>query len=374
LLEGVLKDLDPIVTEALWKAIEGKELSVEDGYELFKVKGAELLALIVVADEVRRRTVGDVVTYVVNRNINFTNICTIRCSFCAFSRPMGDPEAYLLSVDEVAKRAEEALRMGATEVCIQGGIHPRIDANFYAAICREVKKRAPGIHIHAFSPMEVVYGAEKSGLSIEEHLKMLKEAGLDSLPGTAAEILDDDVRRDLCPLKIDVDTWVRVIKVAHRLGIPTTSTMMYGHIEGIKHRVNHLKLLRDIQKETMGFTEFVPLTFIHFNTPIYLKGKARAGATGIEDVKMYAVSRLMLNGYINNVQVSWVKLGVKFAQFCLNAGANDFGGTLMEENISRAAGATTGQYLPPEEIRRIIRDAGRIPAQRDTLYNIIRTW
>jgi FO synthase subunit 2 len=330
-----------------------------------------LNALILTADELRRQTVGDTVSYVVNRNINFTNICDVRCGFCAFSRDQKEPEAYLLSIDEIVKRAEEAWKMGATEVCIQGGINPKVHSNFYVEICTAIKKKMPSIHIHAFSPMEIIYGSEKAGLGIEEYLKTLKEAGLDSMPGTAAEILDDQVRNIICPTKISVENWVKVIKTAHRLGIHTTSTMMYGHIESPEQRSKHLSLLREIQKERQGFTEFVPLSFMHLNTPIYKKSIVKYSPTGTEDIKMYSVSRLMLNGYIRNIQVSWVKLGPKLAQFCLNAGANDLGGTLMEENISSAAGASSGQYLSPEELKRLIRCAGRTPAQRTTTYEII---
>jgi FO synthase subunit 2 len=353
------------------KALEGKELSVDEGTKLFNAKGLELNALILTADELRRRTVGDTVSYVVNRNINFTNLCYARCGFCAFSRDLNDPDAYLLSVDEIVRRAEEAWKIGATEVCIQGGLNPDIRPDFYVEICTAIKKRVPLIHIHAFSPMEIIYGSEKTGLGIEEYLKYLKEAGLDSMPGTAAEILDDQVRSVICPKKINVESWVKVIKIAHRLGIPTTSTMMYGHVESLEQRSKHLALLREIQKETQGFTEFVPLSFMHLNTPIYKKGLVAHSPTGTDDIKMYSVSRLMLNGYIRNIQVSWVKLGPKLAQFCLNAGANDLGGTLVEENISRTAGASSGQYLSPEEIRRLIRDTGRPPVQRTSTYEII---
>lgn len=372
--ERIIKSIDPVIANILDKALDGKELSVKEGIELFKVRGLELNALVLTADELRRRAVGDVVTYVVNRNINFTNICVVRCGFCAFSKGITEPNAYFLSVDEIVQRAKEGWKMGATEVCIQGGLHPDIHPDFYAEICRAIKKEVPSIHIHAFSPMEIIYGAEKSGLGVEEYLKYLKEAGLDSMPGTAAEILDDQIRRIICPKKIDVRTWVKVIKTAHKLGIPTTSTIMYGHIDQPEHWAKHLVLLRQIQKETGGFTEFIPLSFVHPNTPIYKNGSARPGATGAEDIKMYAVSRLILNGYINNIQVSWVKLGPKFAQICLNAGANDFGGTLMEENISRAAGAVSGQYISPEELHKLIKDIGRIPAQRTTTYKIIKVF
>jgi len=371
LFNRISRSIDPAVSRILERALEGKPPSRDDAIGLFGCKGQELNALIMVADELRRRTVGNTVTYVVNRNINFTNVCVAKCGFCAFSRAPDAPDRYLLSVEEIARRAEEAWRMGATEVCIQGGLHPRIDASFYAEICKTIKMRAPSIHIHAFSPMEIVHGAEGAGLSITENIRMLKEAGLDSMPGTAAEILDDQIRRIICPGKMTTKKWVEVIKTAHKLGIRTTSTIMYGHVDKPEHWVSHLALLREIQIETSGFTEFVPLSFTYPNTSIYRNGMARPGATGAEDVKMYAVSRLILNDAIRNIQVSWVKLGLKLAQLCLNAGANDFGGTLMDESISRAAGASAGQSMSAEEFNRLISDLGRNPAQRSTTYQIL---
>ncbi len=374
LLDHIIGSVDPVVSDILDDALDGGVPSQDDAIKLFECKRQELSALILAADELRHRTVGDVVTFVVNRNINFTNVCTARCGFCAFSKDLTEVDTYLLSPDQIAKRAEDAWRTGATEVCIQGGLHPEIDAHFYESICKTVKERVPLIHIHAFSPMEIVYGAEKAGLSVTEHLKMLKEAGLDSMPGTAAEILDDQVRTVICPRKIDVKTWVNVVKTAHKLRIPTTATIMYGHVDRPEHWARHISLLREIQRETSGFTEFVPLSFVYANTPIYRNGIARPGATGAEDVKIHAISRLMLNGYISNIQVSWVKLGPRLAQICLNAGANDFGGTLMEESISRAAGATSGQLISPTEIKRLIYDIGRVAAQRNTTYQILESF
>jgi len=374
LFNRIIDSVDPIVSGILDRALDKKVLSEEDAIKLFESKGLELNALLLVADELRRQTVGDVVTYVVNRNINFTNVCTARCGFCAFSKYPTEADAYLLSVDEIAKRTEEAWRIGATEVCIQGGLHPKVDAHFYENVCKAIKERVPSIHIHAFSPMEIVHGAEGAGLSVTEHLKMLKEAGLGSMPGTAAEILNDQVRSIICPRKIDVKTWINVVKTAHKLKIPTTCTIMYGHVDKPEHWASHITLLRELQKETFGFTEFVPLSFVHSNTPIYKKGVARPGATGVQDLKMHAISRLMLNDYIKNIQVSWVKLGPRLAQICLNAGANDFGGTLMNESISRAAGAVSSQVMRPEEIKRLIYDIGRVPAQRTTTYQILRSF
>ncbi|RLG92703.1 MAG: 7,8-didemethyl-8-hydroxy-5-deazariboflavin synthase subunit CofH [Candidatus Hecatellales archaeon] len=372
--EEFFKALDPIVAKILDKALDGKEVSRGEALELFKTKNLDFQALILVADWLRRKKVGDIVTYVCNRNINFTNVCYNDCGFCAFSKKIGDPEAYLLKPEEVGLKAKEAWLMGATEVCVQGGLHPKIDAYYYEEIVKSIKAYTPKIHIHGFSPMEIVYGSRKAGLTVKETLKMLKEAGLGSIPGTSAEILVDEVRREICPKKITCKEWVETVKTAHRLGIPSTSTIMYGHIDKPEDWAVHLSMLKEIQRETHGFTEFVPLTFVHWNTPIYLEGKSKPGATGFEDLKMYAVSRIFFNGLIDNIQVSWVKLGVKFAQVALNAGANDFGGTLMEENISRAAGATTGQNLPVEEIVRVIKDAGRIPAERTTTYQIIKAY
>ncbi|MCP8311212.1 MAG: 5-amino-6-(D-ribitylamino)uracil--L-tyrosine 4-hydroxyphenyl transferase CofH [Candidatus Methylarchaceae archaeon HK01M] len=376
-LENLLSKIDPVVASILDKALDGKAISVDDCVELFETKGIDLNALIIVADELRRTTVGDVVTYVINRNINFTNICINRCGFCAFSRSYGDKDSYFLPIEEVVRMAKEAWELGATEVCIQAGLPPNMDGNTYIDICKAVKKEVPDIHIHAFSPEEVVYGALRLGTTMEDYLKMLKEVGVGSLPGTAAEILDDEIREMISPNRIRTKDWIRVIKAAHRLGIPTTSTIMYGHIENSLHKAKHIAIIRNIQKETHGITEFVPLSFVHSETPIYKKGlvkKIRRGATGAEVVKMYAVSRLMLNDDIKNIQVSWVKEGKKFAQFCLNVGANDFGGTLINESISRAAGAIHGQLLHPEEFRNMIRDIGRIPAQRSTTYDILRIY
>jgi FO synthase subunit 2 len=367
----ILKSIDPLISKILNNALDEKLLSEKDALELFKTSKVELLMLGLVADEIRRKTVGDTVTFVINRNINFTNICSNRCSFCAFSRNQNDSDAYLLSIEEIARRSEEAWRNGATEVCIQGGLNPNIEGSFYPKMCKEIKKKTPNIHIHAFSPMEIVFGARKSHSNIREFLKILKEAGLDSMPGTAAEILDDDIRKSICPEKIDVQTWIDVIKTAHNLGIPTTSTMMYGHIDGPRQWANHIRTIRDIQKQTNGFTEFIPLSFVHPNTELYKSGGARPGASGIEDLKVHAISRLMLNKYINNIQVSWVKLGSKMSEICLMAGANDLGGTLTEENISKTAGATTGQRMERSEMEKLIRKIGRVPAQRDTIYNIL---
>ncbi|MGI0014552.1 MAG: 5-amino-6-(D-ribitylamino)uracil--L-tyrosine 4-hydroxyphenyl transferase CofH, partial [Nitrososphaera sp.] len=306
-----------------------------------------------------------------------TNVCIKQCGFCAFSRDFREEEGYFLPTEEIVRRAKEAAGLGATEVCIQAGLPPKMDGNLYVDICKAVKKELPDMHIHAFSPEEVLYGAVRSETPTIEHLRMLKDAGVGSLPGTAAEILDQQLRDVISPGRISVRDWVRIIKEAHSIGIPTTSTIMYGHIETSRHKAEHLALLRDIQKETRGFTEFVPLSFVHTEAPMYNRGtvrNVRPGADGNEVVKMHAVARIMLNNYIRNIQVSWVKEGPRMCQLLLGAGANDFGGTLINESISTAAGSQHGQLMRPKEIRRIIRAAGRIPAQRSTTYKTIKVY
>jgi len=367
-LARVPRDLARIL-DAAWA---GREVTFEEGLRLARTTGEELRALVAVADQVRRETVGDIVTYVVNRNINFTNICFVGCSFCAFSRTPKERDAYALTLEQIAEKAAEAWRRGATEVCVQGGLPPNLDGFFYRDIVRAIKTRVPEIHVHAFSPMEIVYGVERTGMALREYLLMLKENGLDTLPGTAAEILDDDVRWRISRQKLTVAQWVEVITTAHELGIRSTSTMMYGHVETPEHWVRHLLLLREIQKRTGGFTEFVPLGFVPWNTALYKIGKARPGPTVEEHLKVHALARLLLRGWIENIQVSWVKLGRALSQLCLQAGANDYGGTLMEENISRLAGATAGEYMAPEEFHARIRELGRIPAERTTTYRIRR--
>ncbi|MCC7105825.1 MAG: 5-amino-6-(D-ribitylamino)uracil--L-tyrosine 4-hydroxyphenyl transferase CofH [Chloroflexi bacterium] len=373
----LLDHLSPDVARVLDRALDEQELTVEEGVQLFGVHGTELLALCLAADELRRRAVGDVVTYVVNRNINFTNVCIKRCGFCAFSRGHREEQGYFLPIEELVRRAREASDLGATEVCIQAGLPPRMDGNLYLEICRAVKAELPEIHIHGFSPEEVLYGAVRSQCSIEEYLERLKEAGVGSLPGTSAEILDQELRDRIAPGRIKVLDWKRVIMGAHRIGIPTTSTIMYGHVETPRQRAEHIALIREIQKETGGITEFVPLSLIHDEAPMYRKGTVpgvRPGATGEEVVKMHAVARLMLYPHIKNIQVSWVKEGLKLSQLCLSAGANDLGGTLINESISTAAGATQGQLVPPRELRRWVWDAGRVPAERTTTYGIRRVF
>lgn len=353
--------------EILEKSLNTK-ISKEEGLKLINSTGREFQALLIAADMRREELVGNKVSYVKNWNINFTNICTGTCGFCAFKREESNSESYFLSNEEIVKRAKTAWKNGAKEVCIQGGLHPDVDAYYYQKLLTDIRKELPDIYIHAFSPMEILSGAENSDMELSEELKMLKEAGLDSIPGNAAEILNDDVRKVLCPSKMKTAKWIEVVETAHKNGIPTTCTMMYGHIENLEHRVEHIDTLRQIQMRTGGFTEFVPLTFMHENTPIFRKGISSPGSTGIEDLKVYAVSRLMFGDLIPNIQVSWVKLGFKFAQVCLTAGANDLGGTLGEENISKSAGAKHGVRTNPETFQRIIKNMGRIPAERDTLY------
>jgi FO synthase subunit 2 len=368
--------VDPVISSALDDALDEKELSEVAITELFKCKGTEMGMILMVADELRRRAAGDFVTYVINRNINFTNVCVKRCGFCAFSRGFLEEEGYMLPIEEIVTRAKQAWKLGATEVCIQAGLPPKMDGRLYIDICEAIKKALPDIHIHAFSPEEILYGARRLGVPIPEYMKMLKEAGVGSHPGTAAEILDQHIRDVISPGRINVSEWVSIIKYAHYIGIPTTSTIMYGHIESANDRAKHLILLRSIQKETGGFTEFVPLSFVHTEAPMYSRHTVpglRAGATGNEVLMMHAVARIALHRHINNIQVSWVKEGLRMSQVLLGAGANDFGGTLINESISTAAGSSYGQILKPREIRSAIRSVGKIPAQRSTSYRLLKT-
>ena len=360
------------IREILHAAACGEELTFEQGLVLASAEGSAQQALVAFADQLRRETVGDAITYVVNRNINFTNVCFVGCSFCGFGRGPGAADAYSLSLDEVVRRAREAWERGATEVCVQGGLPRDLDGFFYRDLLRAIKRAIPEMHVHAFSPMEIDYGVMKTGMPLRDYLQMMKDEGLGSIPGTAAEILDDRVRQELSPNKLPAARWVEIITAAHELGIPTTSTMMYGHVEEPADWVRHMLLLRSIQKRTGGFTEFVPLGFIHENTRLYRHGGARPGAKRDEHLRVHALARVLLHGAIKNLQVSWVKLGFETSLACLRAGANDFSGTLMEENISKAAGATFGEYVSPEEFRVRIRSIGRVPAERTTTYKIRR--
>ena len=374
-IDILFKDADPIVSQILNKALSEKEISPEEGLVLYNVTDADFHLVGLVANELRRRRVGDVVSYVVNRNINFTNVCIKQCGFCAFSRDFREEEGYFLPTDEIVRRAKEAYQLGATEVCIQAGLPPDMEGDLYEKICREIKKEIPDIHIHGFSPEEILYGATRSGIEIEEFLNRMKEAGVNTLPGTSAEILDQKLRDKISPGRISVRDWERVIKSAHRMGINTTSTMMFGHLETLEDRIKHIVRLRDIQKETGGFTEFVPLNFIPAEAPMYkhqLHEGIREGGSGNDVLLTHAVARIMLNNSIDNIQMSWVKEGQKMSQLLLMWGANDFGGTLINESISTSAGSEHGQLLRPKEIRRMVREIKRIPAERDTHYNILK--
>ncbi|MDW0181519.1 MAG: 5-amino-6-(D-ribitylamino)uracil--L-tyrosine 4-hydroxyphenyl transferase CofH [Nitrososphaeraceae archaeon] len=377
MLESILRDIDPVISDILNQSLDSKNISIKQAIELFETTGTEMIMTAMVADNLRRNAVGDNVTFVINRNINFTNVCIKRCGFCAYSRDFRNEESYFLPTEEVVRRAREAWNLGATEICIQAGLPPKMDGFLYVDICKAIKKELPNIHIHAFSPEEIMYGSYRSGLSVKEYLRVLKESGLGSLPGTAAEILDQDVRDLISPGRITVADWINVITTAHKLKIPTTSTIMYGHVETTEDRAKHLDLLRSIQKQTNGFTEFVPLSFVHKEAPMYnhnlVKGIA-PGPTGQDVIKMHAVSRIMLNNFINNIQVSWVKEGAKMSQLLLEAGVNDFGGTLINESISTSAGSEFGQLMRPKEIRSLIQSAGRVPAQRNSVYGIIKVY
>jgi 7,8-didemethyl-8-hydroxy-5-deazariboflavin synthase CofH subunit len=372
-IDQLMGSVTPTIAHILDQALQEKELTVDQGVSLLGTTGLDMMALFLTADAIRRRKSGDLVTYVVNRNINFTNVCIKGCTFCAFSRDFREEEGYLLPLEEIVRRAREAWDLGATEVCIQAGLPPKMKGSLYIDLTKALKKELPDLHIHGFSPEEVLYGSIRSRWTIEEYLLALKEAGVGSLPGTSAEILDQELRDRISPGRISVSKWVEVITTAHRLGIPTTSTIMFGHVETPVHQAKHLALLRELQKETGGFTEFVPLSLVYEEAPMYREGLVpgvRRGATGEEVVKMHAVSRLMLSGFIDNIQVSWVKEGPKLSQLCLQAGANDLGGTLMNESISTAAGAQYGQLVPPRELRRIVWNSGRTPAERTTNYGL----
>jgi FO synthase len=368
----MLSEVDAGLARLVERATGGERLDTGAIERLFAARDADYAHVTGAADRLRAAVSGDVVRYVVNRNINYTNICYFRCKFCAFSKGSthedlrGKP--YDLALEEVARRAREAWDRGATEVCLQGGIHPDYTGETYEAICRAIKQAVPEMHIHAFSPLEVTQGAMTMQASLPEFLKRLKDAGLGTLPGTAAEILDDEVRAIICPDKIDTRQWLDVQRAAHGQGLRTTSTIMYGHVEAPLNWARHLLALRDLQAETGGFTEFVPLPFVHMEAPMYRQGLARRGPTFREAVIMHSVARLVLNPLISNIQTSWVKMGPAGAALALQAGANDLGGTLMNESISRAAGTQHGQEFPPEQMERLIRSIGRMPRQRTTAY------
>jgi 7,8-didemethyl-8-hydroxy-5-deazariboflavin synthase CofH subunit len=376
-LDGLLSEIDPGVARILDRALSGMDITADDAETLLGTSGRELTATMAAADHLRREIAGEIVTYVVNRNINFTNVCIKGCGFCAFSRDFREEEGYFLPQEEIVRRAREAWDLGATEVCIQAGLPPKMEGDLYIRLTRAIKEAIPGIHIHGFSPEEVLYGSVRSECTIRQYLGELKAAGVGSLPGTAAEILDDDLRDRISPGRIRTAQWIEVITTAHELGIPTTSTMMFGHAETRGHQARHLILLRDLQRRSGGITEFVPLSFVHVEAPMWRKQPVpglRPGPTGMEVVRVHATARIVLARAIPNLQVSWVKEGPRLSQLLLTAGANDLGGTLINESISTSAGAGYGQLVPPWEIRRLIRDAGRIPAERSTTYTLRRVF
>jgi FO synthase len=371
-LARLFADLSPEVAGSLDDALEGRELSTQQAARLLEAEGADLHALLRAADLARRDDVGDDVSFVICRNMNFTNVCYVGCSFCGFARHKDDADAYDHPMQVLLEKGRDAVARGATEFCIQGGIHPNKDHTHYREILETLKAEFPKIHIHAFSPEEIDFGHRKSGMELTDYLRWLVDAGLGTMPGTAAEILDDEVRQVISPRKLGKARWVEIVTAAHSIGLPSTSTLMYGHIESVQNVAEHMTLLRDIQKQTGGFTEFVPLGFIHERNTLFNHLGARPGSSAPEDLRLVAVARLFLRPWITNVQVSWVKMGPKLSQMALMSGANDFGGTLMEESISRESGADHGENLPAEDMRRLIREIGRVPVERSTTYRVLR--
>jgi FO synthase len=375
-----VRDLDRIAPDLagiLERSLAGTPPTVAEMVRMFEARGDEVDVIASVADELRKRTNGDVVTYVVNRNINYTNQCYFRCGFCGFSRGPKSYNAretpYRMDLDEVVSRSQEAWDKGATEVCLVGGIHPDFTGDFYASVLESIKDALPEMHVHAFTPLEVWQGAHTLGVPVRDYLQRMKDSGLGSLPGTAAEILDDDVREHLCPDKIRTAEWAEVMITAHETGIRATSTIMCGHIDGPVSWANHYEVLRQIQRRTGGFTEFIPLPFVHMASPIFIQGRSRPGPTWDEVVLIHAVARIAFDGLIPNIQASWVKLGLEGGANLLNAGCNDMGGTLMNESISRSSGASHGEEVTADELEAVIRAHGRIPARRNTLYDIVET-
>ncbi len=372
MLERLLAGVSPEVGRILEAALEKRELRARDAAVLLSAEGADFFALLRAADLARSDDVGDDVSFVVTRNVNFTNICYVGCTFCGFSRHRDEHDAYDHPLEALVQKARDAVARGATELCIQGGIHPGKDHTHYRDILLAFKRSFPQLHLHAFSPEEIDFGQRKSGMELGDYLRWLVDAGLGSIPGTAAEILDDSVRAIVSPRKLMTARWVEIVKAAHAIGLRSTSTLMYGHIESVEQVAAHLQLLREIQRETGGFTEFVPLGFIHERNILFNHMDARPGASMPEDLRTIAVARLFLRPWISNIQMSWVKMGPKLAQLALLAGANDFGGTLMEESISRESGSHFGENLPQEEMRRLIREVGRTPVERSTTYQMLR--
>jgi len=372
MLERLLAGVSLEVGRILEAALEKRELLERDASVLLSVEGADFFALLRAADLARSEDNGDDVSYVVVRNINFTNVCYVGCSFCGFARHRDEDDTYDHPIETLLEKARDAVARGATELCIQGGIHPAKDHNHYRDILLALKRGFPDLHLHAYSPEEIDFGHRKSDMELHDYLRWLMDAGLGTMPGTAAEILDDSVRAIVSPRKLKTARWVEIVKAAHSVGLRSTSTLMYGHIESVEQVAAHLNLLREIQRETGGFTEFVPLGFIHERNILFNHMNARPGASMPEDLRMIAVARLFLRPWISNIQMSWVKMGPKLAQMALLAGANDFGGTLMEESISRESGSHFGENLPSEEIRQLIRSVGRTPVERSTTYQILR--
>ena len=370
-------EFQPSQREALEAALSDHELSADQAYSLLDLTPRQVLSLSLVADLLRRQQCGDQVSYVVNRNINFTNVCIKSCRFCAFSRDHRNEEGYYLDFDEILRRVEQADAFGATEVCVQAGLPPKMEGDLYIRLTRAIKEKFPHIHIHAFSPEEVLYGAVRSECSTLEYLQELKKAGLDTLPGTSAEVLDQKLRDTLAPGRITVEQWKQIIREAHSLGLRTTSTMMFGHLETQKHWVDHMLTLRDMQSETGGFTEFVPLGFVYQEAPLSFMKELKTdslGPSGHEVLHVHALARILLGKSFRNIQASWVKEGEKLASLLLTSGCNDLGGTLINESISTAAGARHGQLLSPSRLRKIIFEAGREPVERSTLYKVLKTF
>lgn len=372
MLERLLGDVSLEIAGILDAALSGRELTVEQAERLLQATGADFHALLRAGDVARADDCGDDVSFVICRNINFTNVCYVGCSFCGFSRHREEPDAFDHEMETLVEKARDGVARGATEVCIQGGIHPGKGHHHYREILLAIKREFPELHIHAFSPEEIDFGHRKSDMPLHDYLVWLREAGLGTIPGTAAEILDDEIRKVISPNKLRRDRWVEIVTAAHESGLRSTSTVMYGHIETPGHVARHLGLIREIQQRTGGFTEFVPLGFIHEKNVLFNHMDARPGASVSEDLRLIAVSRLFLRPWIQNIQMSWVKLGPKVAQISLQCGANDFGGTLMEESISRESGADFGENLPAEDMRRLIREMGRVPVQRSTTYEALQ--
>lgn len=373
-LQAALDLAAPAIKRSLNRVLTGHEVSEAEGRVLFSARAeADKQAIYACADELRQRCNGDRVSFVVNRNINFTNICYMGCRFCGFAKRTEDKDAEWLEPEQIVARAQEAWGRGATEVCIQGGLHPRMSGTYYREILLAIKAALPDMHIHAFSPFEIWYGAAKTKMTYVDFLADLKACGLGSMPGTAAEILDTEVRRKLTKNKLSTEKWVEIIRAAHEVGIPTTATIMYGHVDGPEHWAAHIRLLRDIQKDTGGFTELVPLSFVHTESPLYTQNpeEVRPGPTADEVDLMHAVSRIMLHGHIDNIQVSWTKLGAERAREMMSRGVNDIGGTLMNESISRSAGSKHGQEITAKELVDLIRSAGRMPVRRNTVYEVM---